>query len=69
VHIPYEGIKGVSVAMNYPTTAEAEQAFKALSDGGKITMPLQPAFWAKCAGMVTDKFGTPWIINGELQAV
>jgi len=25
-------------------------------------------FWAKIWGMLTDKFGTPWIVNGELQA-
>jgi uncharacterized glyoxalase superfamily protein PhnB len=26
-------------------------------------------FWAKIWGMLTDKFGVPWIINGELQAI
>jgi uncharacterized glyoxalase superfamily protein PhnB len=25
--------------------------------------------WAKIRGMLTDKFGTPWMVNGELQAV
>ncbi len=64
--MPYEGIKGVSLTLNYDTIAEAERAFKALSDGGKITMPMQPAFWSKAWGMLTDKFGTPWIVNGEL---
>ena len=65
-HLPYEGIKGVAFALNYDTTPEAERAFRALSEGGTITMPLQPAFWAKTWGMLVDKFGTPWIINGEL---
>ena len=64
--MPYEGIKGVTITMNYPATAEAEQVFKALSEGGQVGMPIQPAFWAKCAGMVTDRYGTPWIINGEV---
>ena len=64
--MPYEGIKGVSLTLNYDTIAEAERAFKALSEGGKITMPMQPAFWSKAWGMLTDKFGTPWIVNGEL---
>ena len=64
--MPYEGIKGVSLTLNYDTIAEAERAFNALSDGGKITMPMQPAFWSKAWGMLTDKFGTPWIVNGEL---
>jgi uncharacterized glyoxalase superfamily protein PhnB len=26
-------------------------------------------FWAKIWGMLTDKFGTPWMVNGELEAV
>jgi hypothetical protein len=30
---------------------------------------LQPMFWAKIGGMLTDKFATPWVVNGELQAV
>jgi hypothetical protein len=25
-----------------------------------------PTFWAKRFGMVTDKFGCPWIVNGEM---
>lgn len=43
----------------------AQRVFNALADGGKITMPLQPTFWAKTWGMLIDKFGTPWIVNGE----
>jgi len=66
IQMPYEGMKGVTITMSYPSTAEAERVFKALSERGKITMPLEPMFWAKSAGMLTDKFGTPWAINGEV---
>lgn len=65
-HMPYEGIKGASFALNYDTTDEARRIFDALADGGTVTMPMQTAFWAKAWGMLTDKFGTPWMINGEL---
>ena len=65
-HIPYEGIKGVSITLNYSTAADAETAFAALAEGGDVTMPMQEAFWAKCWGMLVDRFGTPWIVNGEL---
>jgi len=27
-------------------------------------MPLGETFWAQAFGMVTDRFGTPWLING-----
>jgi PhnB protein len=65
-HMPYEGIKGVSITLNYDTVPEAQKVFNALAAGGQVTMPMQPAFWAKTWGMLIDKFGTPWIVNGEL---
>ena len=65
MNMPYEGIKGVSIAVDYATTTEAERVFDALAAGGQVTMSMQPAFWAKRWGMLVDKFGTPWIVNGE----
>lgn len=64
--VAYEGIKGVTVTLCYDTVAEAERAFNALADGAHVAMPLQPTFWAKIWGMLHDRYGTPWIINGEL---
>jgi PhnB protein len=64
-HVPYEGIKGVTITLDYPTVAEAEEVFAALAEGGQVSMPMQPAFWAKRWGMLVDRFGTPWNINGE----
>jgi PhnB protein len=64
-NMPYEGIKGVALTLNYDTVEQAQRVFDALAEGGKVTMPLQPTFWAKTWGMLIDKFGTPWIINGE----
>jgi len=63
---PYVGIKGVTLTLNYDTVAEAERAFHALAAGAEVVMPLQPTFWAKIWGMLTDRYGTPWIVNGEL---
>ncbi|MDL1863387.1 VOC family protein [Betaproteobacteria bacterium PRO7] len=65
-HVPYQGIKGVSLTLNYDTVAEARRVFDALAAGGQVTMPMQPAFWAKAWGMLVDRFGAPWIVNGEL---
>ena len=63
---PYEGINGISMTMNYDTEAEAQKVFAALAEGGTVSMPMAPAFWAKTFGMLTDRFGTPWSINGCL---
>lgn len=65
-HIPYEGMKGFNLTLSYDTVEEAKARFAALSEGGTIHMDLQPTFWAQIWGMFTDRFGTPWIINGEL---
>jgi len=65
-HIPYEGIKGVTLALNYATVEEAESVFNKLAEGGKVTMPFSPTFWAKKFGMLVDKYGVAWVINGEL---
>jgi PhnB protein len=52
--------------MSYTSAAEGEAVFNALSEGGTVIMPYGPAFWAKRAGMLTDRFGTSWAINGEM---
>jgi PhnB protein len=45
--------------------AASEKAFNALSVGGKVTMPLAPVFWGGNFGMLTDKFGVPWMVSSE----
>ena len=64
--MPYQGMHGVSLSLNYDTVAEAEQVFNALSEGGKVSMAFGDTFWAKKFGMVTDRFGCHWMVNGEL---
>jgi len=65
---PYEGMKGFSLSLNYPTVDRAEATFTALSQGGTIRMPLQATFWAAAFGMLTDRYGTPWMVNCEKPA-
>src|SRR5258708_7700724 len=49
MHVPYDGIKGVTLTMSYASTAEGEAVFNSLSERGTVAMPFQPAFWAKGA--------------------
>ena len=63
--MPYEGLKGVMLALQYDSVGEARAAFDALSQGGQVTMPLAPTFWARSFGMLTDRFGIHWAVNGE----
>ncbi len=57
--------QGFSVSIGVNEAAEAERVFAALADGGRITFPLQETFWAVRFGAVTDRFGTPWMVNCE----
>jgi PhnB protein len=63
---PYGGMKGFSLSLIYPTVAEAKRVFDALSQDGQVTMPLDKTFWAEAFGMLVDRFGTPWMVNGNL---
>jgi PhnB protein len=67
----YHTPEGFNVMAAVEQPAEAERIFATLADGGKVTMPVQETFWAQRFGMVTDRFGTPWMINCEkpLEAV
>jgi PhnB protein len=59
----------VHVAINYATADEGEIAFKALAEGGEVEMDYSPNFWAEKFGMLKDKFGVSWMVNGNLQDV
>ncbi|HZT87751.1 MAG TPA: VOC family protein [Stellaceae bacterium] len=61
----HEPMKGFTVTLNIDEPAEADRVFQALSDGAKVTMPIQETFWARRFGMLTDRYGTPWMINCE----
>jgi PhnB protein len=37
--------------------------FDKLAEGGDVTMPLEKQMWGDEFGMVTDRFGTPWMVN------
>lgn len=57
--------QGFSVSVTVKTKADAEKVFNELAKGGSITMPLSPTFWSVAFGMVTDRFGVPWMVNCE----
>jgi len=64
----YEQMKGFSVSIQVNTAAEAEKIFKALSEKGNVSMPIQKTFWAERFGALVDQFGTPWMVNYEGEA-
>ena len=56
---------GFTLAITVADDAEAQRVFTALCEGGNVTMPLMKTFWTTSFGMLTDKFGVPWMVNVE----
>lgn len=54
--------KGFGLSVTVPGAADAERTFKALGDGGQVTMPMAETFFANAFGMVVDRFGVMWMV-------
>jgi PhnB protein len=59
----YQKPQGFSVLLQVADTEDAERVFKEFAGNGTVQMPLQKTFWTERFGMVTDEFGTPWMVN------
>lgn len=64
IGMPYSGMHGFGLALGVADAAAAQKLFEALRQGGEVSMPLQKTFWAEAFGMLTDRYGTPWMVNG-----
>jgi PhnB protein len=62
----YQPTQGVSISLVLNDAAQAERIFNTFAKDGSVTMPFQETFWAHRFGMVTDRYGIPWMINCEL---
>jgi len=54
--------QGFSVSLTVPSAAEAERTFNNLAEGGQVQVPLTKTFFSPSFGMVTDRFGVPWMV-------
>lgn len=52
----------VSISVSTESKEDADKYFNMLSDGGKITIPMNQAFWGEYFGIVTDKYCVNWRI-------
>jgi PhnB protein len=59
----YHPPAGFAVTFDIDAPAEADRVFAALAAGGRIEVPIGETFWAARFGMLTDRFGIPWMIN------
>ena len=59
----FKGMHGFKLSLHYDTVEEGKRIFDALADGGRVVLPFDKTFWADGFGMLTDRFGTPWMVN------
>ena len=59
-------VNGMMVNYSVPDVDLATKAFNALAEGGEVTLPIGPTAWSQAFGMCVDRFGTPWMISGDL---
>lgn len=57
------GFNGIGLALEYDDVAAGEVVFKALAEGGSVSMPMAPSFWVERFGMLTDRYGVRWMVN------
>ncbi len=60
----YKTPQGYSVSLQDNDPAKVDRVYAALADKGTVTMELQKTFWAAQFAMLTDRFGTRWMISG-----
>ena len=57
--------KGMTLALSAASDADTRRVFDALAEGGTVQMPLAKTFWTSSFGMLSDKFGVPWMVMTE----
>jgi PhnB protein len=57
--------EGFCLSITASSAADAEFMFAALSDGGKVQLPLAETFFSPRYGMVSDRFGVSWMVYVE----
>jgi PhnB protein len=60
-----EPMRSAYLTLKMDSDIEAERVFSALSDGGRVLMPIQETFFASRFGQAQDRFGINWMILRE----
>ena len=61
--MPFTPGNAMAVSLSGDDDAELRGYWSKLSEGGSVTYPLAKAPWGDSFGMLTDRFGTPWMVN------
>ena len=60
-----EPMRSAYITLRVESDGEADRIFSALSEGGKVFVPIKDTFFASRFGQVRDRFGINWMIMNE----
>ena len=63
--MPYVTPQGFSVSLSGTSADVTRAVWEGLSEGATVTMPLAEAPWGGLFGMLVDRFGVNWMLNGD----
>jgi PhnB protein len=61
--MPLDTGSQISISLSGDDEATLRRYWDGLSEGGTVTMPLEPAPWGDVFGMCTDRFGITWMVD------
>lgn len=62
--MPYDaGKQIISMALTGDDEQTLQGYWEKLSEGGKVTMPLEKAEWGDTFGMLSDRYGIDWMVD------
>ncbi|HTJ56873.1 MAG TPA: VOC family protein [Devosiaceae bacterium] len=53
----------ITISLSGDDEADLRGYWDKLSQGARIAMPLEKAPWGDVFGMLTDRYGTPWMVD------
>jgi len=67
-HMAFERPANISLSLSGDDEGVLQGYWNALAEGGTVTMPMSETFWSPRFGMLTDRFGTSWMVGAEQPA-
>jgi PhnB protein len=61
--MPHNPGDTISVSLSGDDAEDLRGYWARLSDGGTVTVPLEPQMWGDEFGQCTDRFGVQWMVN------
>ena len=61
--MPHHPGDNIAVSLSGDDTDDLRSWFAGLAEGGTVTVPLERQMWGDEFGMLTDRFGVPWMVN------